>query len=119
MMHNLFIPNPEGLATAADIQRLIHPAQVLLVGSRAVGDHRPDSDIDLMAICPDAATQAKADQTLEKLLHGQYDVPIVNVITITQGRIPAESPPGPIPSRPIRPVWCHGPWTTIRLPPRP
>ena len=37
-----------------------------------------------MAICPDAATQSTADQTLEQLLHGKYDVPIVNVITITQ-----------------------------------
>jgi len=84
MRNSLSIPNPEGLAAAADIQRLIHPSQVLLVGSRAVGDHRPDSDIDLMAICPNAATQATADQTLEQLLHGKYDVPIVNVITITQ-----------------------------------
>ena len=92
MRHNLSVPNPEGLATAADVQHLIHPAQVLLVGSRAVGDHRPDSDIDLMAICPDAATQATADQTLEQLLHGQYDVPIVNVITITKAEFQQKAP---------------------------
>ena len=86
MKNSLSIPNPEGLAAAAYVQRLIHPAQVLLVGSRAVGDHRPDSDIDLTAICPDATTQATADQTLEQLLYGKYDVPIVNVITITQAK---------------------------------
>lgn len=92
MRHKLSIPNPEGLAAAADIQRLIHPSQVLLVGSRAVGDHRPDSDIDLMAVCPDAAAQATADQTLGQLLHGKYDVPIVNVITITQAEFQQKAP---------------------------
>lgn len=89
MTHRPSIPDPDGLATAAEIQRLIHPAQVLLVGSRAVGEHRPDSDVDLMAICPDAATQSTADQTP---LHGKYDVPVVNVITITRGEFHQQAP---------------------------
>ena len=80
------------MATAADIQRLIDPAQVILVGSRATGDHRPDSDVDLMAICPDAATQTSANKTLYRLLHGRYDIPIVNVITITRDEFQQQAP---------------------------
>ena len=85
-------PDPTAVTKAADIQRLLHPAQVILVGSRAAGDHRPDSDIDLIAICPDAATRDKADQTLHQLLHGKYDVPIVNVITITRDDFQQKAP---------------------------
>jgi len=46
--------------TDADIQRIVdlvvaevNPLRVVLFGSRARGDHRADSDIDLMVVMPD------------------------------------------------------------------
>ena len=48
-------PDPEGLAIAREIQERVHPAEVILGGSRAGGDHRPDSDVDLTAVAPDEA----------------------------------------------------------------
>ena len=53
-----------------------------LLGSRAAGDHRPDSDVDLMAVCPDEAAVLRADEVLRQLLEGKYEMPVVNVITI-------------------------------------
>ena len=40
-------PDPEGLAIAWEIQKKLHPSEIILGGSRAAGDHRPDSDVDL------------------------------------------------------------------------
>jgi predicted nucleotidyltransferase len=47
--------------TDADIQALVddivatvHPSAVYLFGSRARGDHRADSDVDLMVVVPEA-----------------------------------------------------------------
>ena len=33
------------------IAEAIHPAQIILFGSRATGNARPDSDLDLLVIC--------------------------------------------------------------------
>ena len=81
---NRNIPDPEGLAIARDMQERLKPAQVILQGSRATGDHRPDSDVDLMAVCADSSAVKDADETLRQLLEGKYEVPVVNVITITR-----------------------------------
>ena len=43
---------PLGLAVAEEMQERLCPAEVILLGSRATGDHRPDSDVGLMAACP-------------------------------------------------------------------
>ena len=77
-------PDPEGLATAREIQKRVHPAEIILNGSRAVGDHRPDSDVDLTAIAPDEATAVRTREILQELLEGKHDVPVVNVMTITR-----------------------------------
>ena len=45
-------PDPVGLAVAQEMQERLRPAEVILLGSRAAGDHLPDSDVDLMAVCP-------------------------------------------------------------------
>ena len=68
------------------------PATVILCGSRAAGDHRPDSDVDLMAIAPDEATLREADETLRLLLEGKYDTPVVNVITMTREKFLGTAP---------------------------
>ena len=57
-------PDPEGLAIAREIQNKVRPAEIILGGSRAAGDHQPDSDVDLMAICPDEDTVREADEIL-------------------------------------------------------
>lgn len=36
----------------------LHPDEIWLFGSRARGDHRPDSDIDLMVVLPDGLEPA-------------------------------------------------------------
>ena len=76
-------PDPIGLAIARHIQQQVHPAQVILCGSRAVGDHRPDSDVDLTAIAPDIESAERTKAVLKELLARQYDDPVVNVMTIT------------------------------------
>jgi uncharacterized protein len=42
------------LAMAAAIRRLIPAAEIRLFGSRARGEARPDSDVDLLITAPDA-----------------------------------------------------------------
>ena len=43
-------PDPLGLAVAEAAQEAAHPAVVILFGSRARGDHRENSDVDLLVI---------------------------------------------------------------------
>ena len=76
--------DPVGLAIAREIQERVSPAEVVLIGSRAAGDHRPDSDVDLTAIAPDEAAAGRTRKILRELLEGKHDVPVVNVITITR-----------------------------------
>ena len=77
-------PDPEALTIAVEMQRRLQPAEVILLGSRAAGDHRPDSDVDLMAVALDENGKREADGILRRLLEGKYDVPVVNVNTITR-----------------------------------
>ena len=46
-------PDPIALAAAAAAQRAVSPDTVILFGSRARGDHRPNSDLDLLVVCAD------------------------------------------------------------------
>ena len=78
------VPDSEGLAIAREIQRKVQPSEIILGGSRAVGDHRPDSDVDLIAVAPDEAAAGRTKAILRDLLEGKYDVPVVNVTTITR-----------------------------------
>ena len=78
------VPDLVALAIAREMQEQLQPAEVILLGSRATGEHRPDSDVDLMAVCPDEETAKEADQTLRQLLEGKYEIPVVNVPTITK-----------------------------------
>ena len=40
--------DPEAVALARLVQAAVPPDTVILFGSRALGDHRPDSDKDLL-----------------------------------------------------------------------
>ena len=62
-LHNF--PDPEGLAIAREIQKRVCPAEAILGGSRAVGDHRPDSDVDLIAVAPDDAAAKETARMLQ------------------------------------------------------
>ena len=77
-------PDPEGLAITREIRQKVHPAEVILGGSRAVGEHSPDSDVDLTAIAPDDDSAERTKEILQELLAGKYDAPVVNVHTITR-----------------------------------
>ena len=84
MSLRLNTPDPEALVTARDMRERLQPAEIILLGSRAVGEHRHDSDVDLMAVAVDEAGVKEADEILRHLLEGKYDVPVVNVTTITR-----------------------------------
>ena len=43
-------PDPHAVALARDVHVAVQPDVVILYGSRARGDHRPDSDVDLLVI---------------------------------------------------------------------
>ena len=77
-------PDPAALAVAKAMQELMPSAQVILNGSRAVGQHRPDSDVDLMAVFGDAASRILADEALSLLLPSYDDGPQVHVHTIVR-----------------------------------
>ena len=77
-------PDPEGLAKAREIQRHLPNCEVILQGSRATGDHRLDSDIDLMAVAPNGTAQRETNEILRVLLEGKRDIPVVNVTTMTR-----------------------------------
>ena len=77
-------PDPEGMAIAREIQEKVRPAEIILGGSRAAGDHRPDSDVDLTAVAPDEAAAGRTEETLRELLEGKHDVSVVNDMTITR-----------------------------------
>ena len=85
-------PDSQALAIAREMQKKLQPAEVILLGSRAAGDHRPSSDVDLMAVVPDDNGKRAADGLLWGLLEGQYEVPVVNVSTITKEEFQRTAP---------------------------
>ena len=68
-------PDPLGMAIARAVQEEMPQARVILFGSRARGDHWPNSDTDLVVVIPDKANRAdwqvqarwKAAQERERL----------------------------------------------------
>ena len=49
--------DPKAVAVARAVYDAVRPEKVILFGSRARGDHRPDSDIDLLIISDDGLTR--------------------------------------------------------------
>ena len=43
-------PDPHAVNIARAVQQAVHPDVVILHGSRARGDYRPDSDVDLLVV---------------------------------------------------------------------
>ena len=86
---------PPGLGHSPGYAGKAEPAEVILLGSRAVGEHRHDSDVDLMVVAPDEAEVKEADEALRHLLEGKYEPPVVNVST-SPGGVPAHGAAGPV-----------------------
>ena len=82
--HAAQLPDPEGLAIAREIQDRLRPADIILSGSRAAGDHRPDSDVGLTAIVPDEAAAGRTKETVREILTGRRGAPEVSIITTTR-----------------------------------
>ena len=79
-------PDPKACAVARAVGEVVHPAQVILFGSRARGDFTPDSDIDLLIIGSGAVdqqtyqrTSAAAHCKVEELYGGSIDVDLVRM----------------------------------------
>lgn len=54
-------PDPTGLAIARAVQQALPHARVILFGSRARGDHRPNSDTDLLVVVPNTSNPQHDD----------------------------------------------------------
>ena len=49
------------------IAEAIHPAQIILFGSRATGNARPDSDLDLLVICDETMPKREIKLAIRRL----------------------------------------------------
>ena len=56
------------------------PERIILFGSRAKGDGRPDSDIDLLVIMPDGTDETQVTIAIHALLH---DMPLPKDIIVS------------------------------------
>lgn len=55
----------------------VHPLQIVLFGSAARGDMKPDSDLDVLVIMPDGTHRRKVAQRLYRTIQGitiPYDI---------------------------------------------
>ena len=54
-------PDPIGLTVARAAQKAVAPDTVILFGSRARGDHRPNSDVDLLIVCNQEGSDSRSE----------------------------------------------------------
>ena len=83
--------DPQALATAQELALLISNDAVILFGSRARGDHRPDSDIDLLLLntaikegSNNPGLQEPADQAAASI-YGPEPHPEIQVVAMRSG----------------------------------
>ena len=67
-----------------------NPLQIIAFGSRARGDHREDSDLDLAVILDDDAPQVARDRVPYTLLAG-LDIP-VDLVPVTKAKYDLHRP---------------------------
>ncbi len=75
------ITQPESLPEA--IQRIVHqfdPLRIILFGSWARGDARPDSDIDLLVVLPQVENKRRAAVEVLRALNG---LPLSKDVVVT------------------------------------
>ncbi len=83
--------DPRARAVAQAVYDAVHPLAVILFGSRARGDYRDDSDVDLLVItgdgADDRATYANARAAAHRKLDELYDLSVgVDVLRFTKSR---------------------------------
>lgn len=75
------------LVTTIVRQARPRPLAVILFGSRARGDHRPSSDVDLLLVLPEGTHTRRAAAALDDLLTG---APLdVDIVATTPARLAA------------------------------
>ena len=76
-------PDPHAIKIAQAIQKAVAPSMVILHGSRARGDHRPDSDLDLLIVSvPEADQNASAGQAAEAYMRSNPPPLDLDVVSI-------------------------------------
>ena len=72
--------DPRACAVARAVEKAVHPDRVILFGSRARGDFRPDSDIDLLIVTGPGPVDRRAYQRTSAAAHHKveelYDEPM-------------------------------------------
>ncbi|HEX8167259.1 MAG TPA: nucleotidyltransferase domain-containing protein [Beijerinckiaceae bacterium] len=82
-------PAPAELAPLlACVRETLHPVEIWLFGSRARGDHCPDSDWDLLAVLPDEAPDELTDPLVAWGISHQSGVP-ATLLTTKRGDLEA------------------------------
>ena len=73
-------PDPCACAVARAVEATVHPDRVILFGSRARGDFRPDSDIDLLIVTGpgplDQRTYQRTSSTARRTVEEVYGQPM-------------------------------------------
>ncbi len=79
-------PDPIGMAAAAAAQEANKGSTIVLFGSRARGDNRPDSDVDLLIVCQDKAVvvEAKARTAIKNYFRDNPPRLPVDIVTFTE-----------------------------------
>ncbi len=78
-------PNPDqhAIEIAGAIQKGVAPSIVILHGSRARGDYRPDSDLDLLIVlAPDTDQNASAGQAAATYMHSNPPILDLDAVSI-------------------------------------
>lgn len=76
------VPAPEEIATLVRrVRDQLRAEEVWLFGSRARGDHRPDSDWDLLAVLPDDAPEESMSPLLTWSIKREHPGPITLLST--------------------------------------
>lgn len=80
-MNRTPIQSPDCLPEAVElIRREFDPLRIVLFGSRARGEGRPDSDLDLLIVLPEIENKRAATVQVMRLLN---DLPISKDIVVT------------------------------------
>ena len=79
-------PDPTGLAVARVAQDAALPDTVILFGSRARGDHRQNSDVDLLVVCSQGTTGPGSRMRRAIRKHFDNNPPRLDVDIITMER---------------------------------
>jgi predicted nucleotidyltransferase len=64
------------------IVEVVHPQRIILFGSAARGDMRPDSDIDVLVVMPEGVHRRRTAQELHERLFG-FPLPVDILVATT------------------------------------